>query len=32
MLGTAMYATINKLWAKTKNKTEIARLTGQETG
>ena len=28
MLGVAMYTTIKTLWEKTKNKTEIARLTG----
>jgi len=30
MLGVAMYTTIKTLWEKTKNKTEIARLTGHD--
>jgi hypothetical protein len=28
MLGVAIYTTIKTLWERTKNKTEIARLTG----
>ncbi|MHB1377970.1 MAG: hypothetical protein ACYCXB_11235 [Candidatus Humimicrobiaceae bacterium] len=30
MLGVAMYTTIKTLWEKTKNKTEIARITGHD--
>src|SRR5665811_1922055 len=30
MLGVAMHTTIKTLWEKTKNKTEIARLTGHD--
>jgi RNA-directed DNA polymerase len=30
MLGVAMYTTIKTLWGKTKNKTEIARITGHD--
>ena len=30
MLGIAMYTTIKTLWEKTKNKTEIAWLTGHD--
>jgi transposase len=30
MLGVAMYTTIKTLWERTKNKTEIARLTGHD--
>jgi len=30
MLGAAMYTTIKTLWEKTKNKSEIARITGHD--
>ena len=30
MLGVAMYTTIKTLWERTKNKTEIARITGHD--
>lgn len=30
MLGVAMYTTIKTLWERTKNKTEIARVTGHD--
>jgi hypothetical protein len=30
MLGVAMYTKVKTLWEKTKNKSEIARLTGHD--
>ena len=30
MLGVAMHTTIKTLWERTKNKTEIARITGHD--